>query len=204
VETNLAPLLAAHPWIIQGGYIAMFIMMLLEGPVITAFGGLAAAIGIFDVRIVFLFSILGNFIPDVAFYGIGYWGRTPFIRKYGFRLGVTEAGAASLEKFYREHSFTTLLVVKLVPLMATPGLIAAGVARMPFRKYSAMSLAIILVTSGIYLATGYYSGTEYIRLVHYQVMALACIGIMIVAVVYGFNRFMGTLGKKLRVSQFDK
>jgi membrane-associated protein len=196
METHIASIFSEHPEIIQGGYLAMFIAMLIEGPFITAFGGLAAATGIFNVWTVLIISILGNFIPDVVLYAIGRWGRR-YIDKYGSHFGITNKKIKTIEALYDKHPFFVLLVSKLVPMAAPPGLVAAGAMRMPIVRYSIMSLAIILVTSGIYLATGYYAGAMYVQIVHYQIIALAVISVLIIGIVYAFNKLMAKLGRKI-------
>lgn len=72
MSTNLLGLLTTHTWV---SYLAMFVAMLIEGPTITTVGAFLARVGYFTVSMVFLISILGNFIPDVGYYALGRWGR---------------------------------------------------------------------------------------------------------------------------------
>jgi len=90
-----------------------------------------------------------------------------------------------------------LLVVKLIPFLPATGLTAAGAARMPLGKYSFWSLVIVLITSALYMATGYYSGEAYLRIAHYEMWSLAILAICIVLFIWGFNKATGSLGKKL-------
>lgn len=197
MSTNLSAFLIAHPWILGGGYLGMFVIMLIEGPGITAIGAFAAKLGLCDVWIVFLLSVLGNFIPDVIFYLIGLWGRTRFIDKYGHRFGISKRRMQSIEKLYQEHPFLTLFVVKLIPFLPPTGLAAAGAVRMPLVTYSLWSLFIIFVTSGAFLGIGYYAGETYMRFARYQGYALATIGIGIFLIAYGYKKLSVQLGKKL-------
>ena len=194
MKSGILKLLALHLW---GSYLGMFVAMIIEGPCVTAFGGFVARVGVFNLWLVFLFSILGNFIPDVVFYAIGFWGRITFIDRYGGRLGISRARMQLVEKLYKDHPVMTLLVVKLVPFLPPTGLAAAGAVRMPLGKYSFWSLLIILVTSGLFLATGYFFGEAYVRVVRYQEYALTAIGVSIVAIAYGYNKLTGWLGKRL-------
>jgi membrane protein DedA with SNARE-associated domain len=197
METNILALFAAHVWILGGGYIGMFIIMLIEGPGITAIGGFAARLGFFNIWLVLLLSILGNFIPDIVFYLIGLWGRATFIDKYGHRFGISKERMQSIEKLYQVHPFATLLVVKLIPFLPPTGLAAAGAARMSLKKYSFWSLVITLLTSGVFLGIGYYLGETYIRFASYQGYALAAIGAGIFLIAYSYKKFRAWLGKKL-------
>jgi membrane protein DedA with SNARE-associated domain len=75
---------------LQQGYTLMFMLMLIEGPVVTAAGAFAAAFSYFHLWIVFVLSILGNLIPDVVYYAMGYWGRHNLIEQYGHYFGLTK------------------------------------------------------------------------------------------------------------------
>lgn len=191
MDANLVQLFTAHSWT---GYVVLFVVIFFEGPVATAFGGFAAAMGLIDPWIVMLLSILGNFIPDIILYVAGYKG-VRLIGKYGQRFGITAERMNAMGKLYENHSFSTLLVVKIIPTMAVPGLIAAGAVRMPLGKYSLMSFVIILLTSGLYLAIGYYSGAAYEKFAQHQVAMLTLAGVAIAVVVYTYNRFMSKVGK---------
>ena len=58
-------------WLIRYGYLLMFLLMLIEGPTITASAALGAALGYFNVFVVFALSFLGNFLPDMLYYMLG-------------------------------------------------------------------------------------------------------------------------------------
>jgi membrane protein DedA with SNARE-associated domain len=154
-------------WVVSNGYAFLFVGMLIEGPVVTAAAAFAAALGLLDVWAVFLLSILGNLIPDVIFYALGYWGRERLIDKYGHYFGFTREKALKLEGMIERHAGKSLVAIKLIPFLATPGLIIAGASRMNLKKYVAWSIAITVPSSLLYLLVGYYSGAAYGRLVHY-------------------------------------
>lgn len=155
----------------QGGYFLMFIAMVLGGPAVTSAGAFAAAFGVFNIWLVFLVSIISNLVPDALWYAIGFLGRQQLIerlvKKYGRHFKVSNEKMEWLEKLYEDHVAKTLMFVKLVPLLATPGLIAAGVARVPIRKYALWSIIVTLPTSLIFLILGYYFGAAYERILHY-------------------------------------
>ncbi len=157
----------AAQWAIQNGYTLMFLVMLAEGPVITAAGAFAAALGYFNVWIVLLLSILGNFIPDILYYAIGFWGRERFVDRYGGYLGLDSKRLKHLEEMIEKHAVKSLVLIKLIPLLATPGLIVAGLMKMNVKKYLTWSLIIIVPSSLFYLVVGYYFGAAYSTIEHY-------------------------------------
>ena len=74
---------AITQWIFSRAIPLMFMLMLIEGPVVTAAGAFAAAFSYFHLWIVFVLSILANLIPDIVYYAMGYWGRHNFIDRMG-------------------------------------------------------------------------------------------------------------------------
>lgn len=154
-------------WVIKNGYLLMFVLMLIEGPVITAAGAFAAALGFFSVWVVFVLSILGNIIPDIIYYFLGYWGRERFVDKYGRYFGLSKKNIDYVESLMKKHSVKTLVLIKTFPLMATPGLIAVGIMRMDLKKYIKWCTIITIPSSLLYLVIGYYFGTAYHYMVRY-------------------------------------
>ena len=178
-------------WIASGGgYSLMFIGMLVEGPVITAAGAFLAALGFFNVWAVFGLSLLGNLIPDAGYYALGYWGREQFIDKYGRYFGFTRKKVRNLEALIHKNAVKALIAIKLIPLLATPGLVAAGASKMKLNKYAFWSLVITVPSSLFYLILGYYFGAAYDRINHYLNIGayLIAIIIAIMLLIFYFER----------------
>ncbi|MEK7507511.1 MAG: VTT domain-containing protein [Patescibacteria group bacterium] len=188
-----------------GGYFLMFIAMVLGGPAVTSAGAFAAAFGVFNIWIVFLVSIISNLVPDALWYAIGFLGREHLIerlvKKYGRYFKVNNEKMEWLEKLYDDHVAKTLIFVKLVPLLATPGLIAAGVARVPIRKYASWSIIVTLPTSLIFLILGYYFGAAYERILHYYTAYGELFAIVILIsffiISYAYRKFTKKLATKI-------
>jgi len=171
-------------WVVQNGYLLFFIAMVIEGPIVTAAGAFAAALGFFDIWTITVLSILANLIPDLIYYAIGYWGREQLVLKYGHRVGLTKARLAVAEKLIEKHAGKSLIAIKLIPLLATPGLIAAGIARMDVKKFALWSIAITVPSSALYLVLGYYFGAVYGPIDHYLHIGGYLIAGAIVVVVF--------------------
>ncbi len=173
---------AVAAWVIAQGYVLFFIFMFVEGPVATAAGGFAAALGYFNVWIVLILSVIANLIPDILYYAMGYWGRRAFLEKYGHYIGVTKERMARAEHLAREHSGKSLIAIKTIPFLATPGLIIAGATRMDIKKYAFWCIVIIIPTSLLYLVLGYYFGAAYDRIEHYLHLGVYVIAVAIAIV----------------------
>jgi membrane protein DedA with SNARE-associated domain len=191
---------AITQWILQQGYTVMFILMLIEGPVVTAAGAFAAAFSYFHLWIVFVLSILGNLIPDALFYGLGYWGRNTFIEKYGHYFGATKERVAIAEKLAANHTGKSIFAIKMIPFIAAPGLIVVGASRMDIRKYIFWCLAITIPSSLFYLLIGYYFGAAYGTIDHYLHLGYYLIGavvIIVIAILYYQRKFTEDFARKI-------
>ena len=191
--------LAITQWVLQQGYTVMFILMLIEGPVVTAAGGFAAALSYFHLWIVFGLSILANLIPDVVYYAMGYWGRHRFIDHYGHYFGLTKKRVATAEKLANRHTAKSLIAIKMIPFLATPGLIVVGASKMDLRKYIFWSIVITVPSSLIYLLIGYYFGAAYSTIDHYLHLGYYLIGVTIIillVVIYFQRKFVENFARR--------
>jgi membrane protein DedA with SNARE-associated domain len=191
---------AITQWILQQGYTVMFILMLIEGPVVTAAGAFAAAFSYFHLWIVFVLSILGNLIPDALFYALGYWGRQTFIEKYGHYFGATKERIAIAEKLAANHTGKSLFAIKMIPFIAAPGLIVVGASKMDIRKYIFWCLVITIPSSLFYLLIGYYFGAAYGTIDHYLHLGyylLAAVAIILIAILYYQRKFTEDFARKI-------
>lgn len=191
---------AIAQWVLQQGYTLMFVLMLIEGPVVTAAGAFVAAFSYFHLWIVFVLSVLANLIPDAAYYAMGYWGRHNFIDKYGHYFGLTKERMAAAEKFSKEHTGKSLFAIKMIPFMATPGLIAVGASKMDIRKYIFWCIVITIPSSLGYLLLGYYFGAAYgtiDRYLHLGYYLIAAAIIILIAILYFQRKFAESFVQKM-------
>lgn len=190
-------------WVSSQGYLLLFVGMLLEGPIVTAGGSFAAALGVFNPWLVVVLSILGNLIPDAIYYSIGYFGRERVVDKYGHYLKITKERVRRLEELYHKHAGKTLLAVKLLPLLPVPGLIIAGVVKMPVKRFVLWSLVVTIPSSGIYFLIGYYFGAAYVKILRYVdyggylLLALLAVSLLVVYLTTKISRKIGEKIEKI-------
>jgi membrane protein DedA with SNARE-associated domain len=191
---------AAGQWILTNGYAVMFVGMLIEGPAITSVGSFAAKLGYFNIWTVVILSILGNLIPDAVYYALGFWGRNALLDRWGRHFGVTKERMEKLERHFITHPGKTLFAIKMIPTIATPGLIAAGAARMHLKTYIWWSIAITIPSSFLYAVIGYYFGAAYheiIQYVDYGGYVLGGFIILMFLIPYLYGKISGRIAEKI-------
>lgn len=122
-------LLTAHK------YLFLFPVVVVEGPIITVIAGFLSSLGPLNIFIAYAVVVVGDIVGDIMYYALGYYGRQRFINRWGRFLGITLERVERLEKHFEKHSGRTLIIGKLSHGVGAVVLVAAGIARVPFRKF---------------------------------------------------------------------
>lgn len=148
-------------WLIRYGYVLMFLVMLVEGPAITASAALGASQGQFNVFVVFGLSFFANFLPDVLYYMLGSWTGHWVLDKFGSRIGIPPQRRDRAAGMIDGNMGKWLLCIKTIPFISPPGLAVMGALGVSIRRFIWWDIAIVALTSAMFAALGYYSGEGY-------------------------------------------
>jgi membrane protein DedA with SNARE-associated domain len=163
------------------GYWIALPLMTIEGPIVTLIAAFMASMGVFNIYIIFLLSMLGDVLGDIIFYWLGRKGGMHFVRHIGKYIGITEKLVVKMEKFFARHGGKTIFAVKSTTGLCWATFIAAGIVKMPFRKFVGYSVLGGLVWSGFLVIVGYFFGYLYEQIVEYINYAGLIIGSLAVA-----------------------
>jgi len=140
------------------GYILLALLVAVEGPITTLAGAVAASAGYLNPVLVFASASIGNLTADTLWYSVGYVGKTEWLVKYGRWFGIKEKLVEQLQKDIQIHIRKILFAAKLTLGFVVPTLIAAGLARVPMKRwFGVLFTAECIWTGGLVLA-GYYFG----------------------------------------------
>ena len=145
------------PWA-GWAYILLAMLVAVEGPVVTLAGALAASTGHLSPILVFVSAGLGNLIADILWYSLGYVGKIEWLLHYGGKLGIKEITLTRLQKDIHTHIHKILFVAKLTLGFVVPTLIAAGLARVPMKRWLGVLFAGECLWTGGLVLIGYYFG----------------------------------------------
>lgn len=177
-----ASLDAAAQWVIAHGYPLMFLAMCVEGPGVAVAAGFAAAMGFFHPGLVVVLSVLGDLVPDALLYGVGAWGRTAVVERWGHRLGLTSARIQRFEQLLRAHPLRAVVAAKFMPVLAMPCLMLVGSLRLDVRRFLAICALVSVPRSLLLVVVGYQFGWAYDALSLYLQSSML-IGLGAIAVV---------------------
>lgn len=180
-------------WLLAYRYPIAYPLALFEGPIVMMISGFLVRTGFFDFWPIYFVLIAGDLTGDVLWYLVGRHGGRPLIKKYGHFISVTPENVERGESFFHEHQGKILFISKLTTGFgfAIATLIAAGAARVPFKKYFLINFGGEFIWAGILMAVGYFLGHLY-SLVNsgLQWMFIGAIVVIGGLALYGFGKAM--------------
>ena len=138
-------------------YLVVFIIMVVEGPFITMAAAFAASLGYANIWLIFSLSFFADLVGDSLDYIIGFYGGRKAVKKYSHIFKTKKNVLDKIEQHFKDHLGETLFIVKMTPL-AVPGLILAGVGKVPLKKYVKWCSIIILPRVVFFTGIGYFFG----------------------------------------------
>ena len=150
-------------------YALLSFFVLVEGPIATLLGAAAASAGYMRVGLVFAAAAAGNMTADILWYSLGRMGKIEGLLRFGRWIGLRRSHLDHLKEAMVDHGPKLLLFAKLSSGFIIPSLIAAGLARLPLRRWLPVIALGESIWTGTLVLVGYYT-TEAIKRVE-QVVA---------------------------------
>ena len=184
-------------WVIDYGYIAIFVLMLLESACIPfpsevtmLVGGWYAAEGKLHLFWVVVAGVLGNLVGSWSAYAIGRKTGRAFLDRYGKYVLIRSHDIDRAEIWWEKRGEAATFISRLLPVIRTFISLPAGIAKMPFGKFSIYTfLGVVPWTFGLaYL--GVIVGHNWERVNSYFELPALIIGgiVVIVAAAWYFRR----------------
>lgn len=148
------------------GYVILFLIMILEGPIVTYVAAFAASLGVFDIYYVFVLSLAGNLIGDLVAFSIGRIGNKVVIEKHVSRWLKGEK-KERIRSFLKNNPGKAIAVIKLTPPLPVPGLILTGASGVSLRTFLFYSSIVSVSYSLSMTLIGFYSGLAFATIASY-------------------------------------
>jgi membrane protein DedA with SNARE-associated domain len=147
------------------GYFAVALFVMLEGFGIPLPGETAivtaaafAAGGSLNVYGVVLSATVGAVLGGSGGYWIGRIGGRGLLVRHGHWVRLTPERLVHAEEYFARHGAATVFFSRFLALLRIFGALIAGVAHMPFAKFSAVNLLGGLAWSATFSALGFVFG----------------------------------------------
>ena len=177
------------PW----NYLLLAFFVLIEGPIATLLGAIAASTGVLNPYLVFLSASAGNLTADTLWYLLGRIGRVEWLLHHGRWFGIRQE---HLKRFVRDmhaHATKVLLLAKLTASFAIPALIAAGMARVSWRRTFSILFVGECIWTGSLVLLGYHFSASLRHLeAGLQIVALAGFFLLILLLIHYFRDYFAS------------
>ena len=133
-------------WVQSGGYIGIFLAMVLESAciplpseVIMPFGGFLAWAGHLQLWMVIVMGTLGNIVGSLVAYYVGKLGGRAVITQYGRYIHITGRNLKKAEQWFDRRGEWAVFIGRLLPGIRTFISLPAGIAQMNVVKFTLFS-----------------------------------------------------------------
>ena len=84
---------------------------------------------------------VANLVGSWIAYAIGYFGRVELLERHGSKLHISKRNLQRADRWFERYGAQTVFFTRMLPIVRTFISLPAGVARMPFWRFSALTLA---------------------------------------------------------------
>jgi membrane protein DedA with SNARE-associated domain len=141
-------------------YALLWLGCYFEGTLVMLAGGTLLRLHQVTFWPLYLILVSSDFLADITWYGLGYYGARRFITRWGSLVGVTMPVVEKSERlFHRYH--TSILVISKLTMgfgLAAGVLFTAGFMRVSFKRYCIINLLGSFVWVLFLIIVGYYFG----------------------------------------------
>src|ERR671914_2513339 len=172
------------------GYQAVLVLMILESACIPipsevtmVFGGFLASRGDLDFFWVAMTGTMANVIGSWLAYAVGAWGGRPLIERWGRYVFLRKHELDRAHEWFERRGELAVFVSRLLPVVRTFISLPAGVARMPFGKFTLYTFlgclpwTFALTWAGYVLGNNWETFLRYGRPISYAIVAL-CVALV--------------------------
>ena len=138
-------------------YFLLAFLVLIEGPIAVLAASAAASAGLMRPGLVFASAAVGNLTADSLWWLLGYAGKPEWIHEIGRRLKIRESLIEHLKHKMVEHATRVMFLSKITLSFSIPTLIAAGLLRIPWKRWFPSFIVAEILWTGSLVLLGYYT-----------------------------------------------
>ena len=173
------------------GLAGVFLLMTLESMCIPIpseatmlFAGFNVHNGEYSLFAAVAAGVLGNLLGSWIAYAIGYYGRLELVERHGNKLHIKQSHLELTERWFAKYGGWAVFFSRMLPIVRTFISLPAGVARMPFWRFTIATLlgcipwVFLLGFIGQQVGANWTKWKDALHYVDYTVAALIVVGIV--------------------------
>jgi membrane-associated protein len=183
--------------------ILFFVIFMETGFVVTPFlpgdsllfaAGTFAALGSFNIGLLFLIVFCAAILGDTVNYWIGhYLGPKVFERDSKF---IKKEHLVKTQEFYKKHGGKTIVLARFMPIIRTFAPFVAGVGTMNYGKFISYNILGGFLWTALFTFGGYYFGNIPFVKRNFEIVVLAIIILSLVPIFHEVYKAKTNKGKK--------
>ncbi len=125
----------------------VFVLMVLESACIPIpseatmlFAGFRVDAGDYSLLAVALVGTGANLVGSWIAYAVGYYGRVDLLEKHGKKLHIKPSHLQWADRWFERYGSATVFFSRVLPIIRTFISLPAGVARMPFWRFTVLTV----------------------------------------------------------------
>ena len=187
------------------GVWGVFVLMALESaciPVpseaIMLFAGFNVTLGKMTLFEITAAGVLGNIVGSWIAYGVGYFGRIELVERHGKWLHISKTQMARADRWFEKYGDAAVFFSRMLPIVRTFISLPAGVARMPFWRFTVLTTlgcipwVLMLGYIGMEVGSRWEDWRDKLHVIDYFVLAALIVGAVYLLIKWRNNRGGGT------------
>jgi len=177
------------------GLPGIFVLMVAESACIPIpseatflFAGFNVSEGEYSMFAVVAVGTFANVVGSWLAYAVGYYGRIDILEKHGAKLHIKPSHLARADRWFEKYGSWTVFLTRMLPIIRTFISLPAGVARMPFWRFTLLTTAgcipwiFMLTFIGKQVGDQWESWKDSLHYVDYAVVGLIVLGLVYLVV----------------------
>ena len=160
-------------FLLQFGYLGIIVFLVLTGcgmpipeEVAIVFAGVVSSQGHLDPKMAAAACLFGAFLGDSIMYAIGYhFGHNLMAQHPKLGRFVGAEREEHFEKAILRHGFKVMLLARFMVGVRGPVYLAAGVVRMPYRRFLLWDLICATLVVSVFFSLSFFYGRQITELI---------------------------------------
>ena len=183
------------------GLPGIFFLMVLESACIPVpseatflFAGFNVARGEYSMFAVVAVGTFANVVGSWIAYAVGYYGRVDILEKHGKKFHVKPSHLRQADDWFAKYGSATVFFTRMLPIVRTFISLPAGVARMPFWRFTILTTLgcipwiLMLTYIGFQVGDRWESWKDSLHYIDYVVAAAIVLGAIYLFIRWRRNR----------------
>ena len=162
------------------------------------FAGFNVSEGHYSLLAVVAVGVTANLVGSWIAYAIGYYGRIDILEKHGRKLHIKPSHLAWADRWFERYGSATVFFSRMLPVIRTFISLPAGVARMPFWRFTILTVLGCVPWITALTLIGEAAGSKWVdwkdklHYVDYAIAAAIVLGLIYLVVRWRRNSSGGT------------